>query len=63
MLTDWRAPAAQAFYRATAAHRDDVVRRRHLVTRGRSVTGIEDEVLDLAALGGEDGDQPTRCPA
>ena len=39
MLTDWRAPAAQAFYRATAAHRDDVVRRRHLVTRGRSVTG------------------------
>ncbi|WP_298459677.1 AAA family ATPase [uncultured Cellulomonas sp.] len=51
MLTDWRAPAAQAFYRATAAHRDDVVRRRHLVTRGRSVTGIEDEVLHLAALG------------
>ncbi|GAA2728544.1 HelD family protein [Cellulomonas aerilata] len=57
MLTDWRAPAAQAFYRATAAHRDDVVRRRHLVTRGRSVTGIEDEVLDLASLGaGDDGD-------
>ncbi|WNB84868.1 AAA family ATPase [Cellulomonas sp. ATA003] len=54
MLTDWRAPAAQAFYRATAAHRDDVVRRRHLVTRGRSVTGIEDEVLDLAALDGAD---------
>jgi DNA helicase IV len=54
MLTDWRAPAAQAFYRATAAHRDDVVRRRHLVTRGRSVTGIEDEVLDLAALGPDD---------
>ena len=54
MLTDWRAPAAQAFYRATAAHRDDVVRRRHLVTRGRTVTGIEDEVLDLAALGADD---------
>src|SRR3712207_5511227 len=58
MLTDWRAPAAQAFYRATAAHRDDVVRRRHLVTRGRTVTGVEDEVLDLASLpeaGGDDG--------
>jgi len=57
MLTDWRAPAAQAFYRATAAHRDDVRRRRHLVTRGRTVTGIEDEVLDLASLEGtQDGD-------
>ncbi|NMR20629.1 AAA family ATPase [Cellulomonas fimi] len=51
MLTDWRAPAAQAFYRATAAHPDGVVRRRHLVTRGRSVTGLEDEVLDLDAIG------------
>ncbi|WP_024288732.1 AAA family ATPase [Cellulomonas sp. KRMCY2] len=50
LLTDWRAPAAQAFYRATAAQPDGVVRRRHLVTRGRTVTGLEDEVLDLAAL-------------
>ncbi|WP_448060107.1 HelD family protein [Cellulomonas hominis] len=50
MLTDWRAPAARAFYRATAAQPDGVVRRRHLVTRGRSVTGVEDEVLDLDAL-------------
>lgn len=51
LLTDWRARAAQAFYRATAAHSDGVVRRRHLITRGRSVTGIEDEVLDLDSLG------------
>ena len=50
LLTDWRAPAAQAFYRATAAQTDGVVRRRHLVTRGRSVTGLEDEVLDLDLL-------------
>ena len=50
LLTDWRAPAAQAFYRATAAHPDDVVRRRHLITRGRSVLSLEDEVLDLDAL-------------
>ncbi|MEV7973089.1 AAA family ATPase [Cellulomonas sp. NPDC089187] len=49
LLTDWRAPAAQAFYRATAAHPDGVVLRRHLVTRGRSVTGVEDELLDLSA--------------
>lgn len=50
MLTDWRAPAAQAFYRATAARPDGVVQRRHLVTRGRRVTGLEDEVLDLSLL-------------
>ncbi|HQY33491.1 AAA family ATPase [Actinotalea sp.] len=50
LLTDWRAPAAQAFYRATAAQPDGVVRRRHLVTRGRTVTGLEDEVLDLTSL-------------
>ena len=33
LLTDWRAPAAQAFYRATAARPEGVVRRRHLVCR------------------------------
>jgi DNA helicase IV len=54
LLTDWRAPAAQAFYRATAAHPDGVVRRRHVVTRGRTVTSVEDEVLDLDLL--TDGD-------
>jgi DNA helicase IV len=51
LLTDWRAPAAQAFYRATAARPEGVLLRRHLVTRGRAVTGVEDEVLDLAAVG------------
>ena len=55
LLTDWRAPAAQAFYRATAAQPDGVVRRRHLVTRGRRVTGLEDDVLDLEALGSQEG--------
>ena len=47
LLTDWRAPAAEAFYRATALAPFDVRRRRHLVTTGRQVTGIEDELLDL----------------
>lgn len=55
LLTDWRAPAAQAFYRATSAQPDGVLRRRHLVTRGRVVTGLEDEVLDLAALVADEG--------
>lgn len=50
LLTDWRAPAAEPFYRATAARPDGVVRRRHLVTRGRRVTGVEDEILDLDAF-------------
>lgn len=50
ILTDWRAPAAQPFYRATAVHPDGVLRRRHLVTRARQVVSLEDEVLDLDAL-------------
>ncbi|MCL2422574.1 MAG: AAA family ATPase [Micrococcales bacterium] len=48
LLTDWRAPAARAFYQATAVHPDGVRRRRHLVTHAREVTGVEDEVLDLS---------------
>jgi len=51
LLTDWRAPAARPFYQATAAHPQGVTRRRHIQTRGRSVVGIEDDVLDLDALG------------
>ncbi len=53
LLTDWRAPAARPFYQATAAQPGDVVRRRHLVTRARRVTGVEDEVLDLERLDAE----------
>ncbi len=47
---DWRAPAAEPFYQATAAAPDGVVRRRHLGSQDRTVTSIEDEVLDLDAL-------------
>ncbi|WP_448071692.1 HelD family protein [Georgenia yuyongxinii] len=46
LLVDWRAPSARPFYQATAAHPGDVVRRRHLMTRARSVIGVEDELLD-----------------
>jgi DNA helicase IV len=52
LLIDWRAPAARLFYQATAATPGDVVRRRHLTTRGRSVVAIEDEVLDLDNIDG-----------
>jgi DNA helicase IV len=50
LLVDWRAPAAQPFYRATWADPEGVVRRRHLRTRGREVLGIEDDVLDPESL-------------
>ncbi|MCW2524958.1 MAG: ATP-dependent helicase [Frankiales bacterium] len=50
LLVDWRAPAAEPFYQATAAHPQDVIRRRQLSSRGRRVTGVQDEVLDLAAF-------------
>jgi hypothetical protein len=50
LLVDWRAPAAQPFYRATAAAPGDVVRRRHLRTRGRAIVAIDDDVLNLDAL-------------
>jgi len=50
LLVDWRAPAAQPFYRATPAAPCGVVRRRHLRTRARVVLDIDDDVLDLDAL-------------
>ncbi len=50
LLTDWRAPAARAFYAATAAQPGGVVNRRHLTTRGRTVIAIEDDVLDVERL-------------
>ncbi|MFJ8582831.1 HelD family protein [Micromonospora sp. NPDC093277] len=49
LLMDWRAPAARAFYLATAANPQGVRRRRNLRTRERKVTGLNDEVLDIAA--------------
>ncbi len=49
LLMDWRAPAARPFYTATAASPEGIRRRRHLRTRRREVTGIDDEILDLDA--------------
>jgi hypothetical protein len=54
LLVDWRAPAARRFYAATPVSPGDVVRRRHLSTRGRTVTGLDDEVFDLDALSDAD---------
>ena len=40
---DWRAPAAEAFYRATGSEPMGLSRRRHFVTRGQELLGVEDE--------------------
>nr|WP_026875977.1 AAA family ATPase [Jiangella gansuensis] len=50
LLIDWRAPAAEPFYRATAADHGDVVRRRHIQTKLRTVLSVDDEVFDLDAM-------------
>ncbi|KQU06179.1 helicase [Rhodococcus sp. Leaf7] len=47
LLYDWRAPMARPFYLATPAAPEGVVRRRHIRTRSRRVTGVADEYLDL----------------
>ncbi|RBY91025.1 helicase [Blastococcus sp. TF02A-30] len=52
LLVDWRAPAAQPFYTATALHDLGVRRRRHIRTRGRTVVSIADETLDLTDADG-----------
>ena len=52
LLVDWRAPAARPFYQATSAEPDGVVRRRHISTRNRRVTALEDELLDASGAKG-----------
>jgi DNA helicase IV len=46
-LIDWRAPAARPFYAATPRDPAGLIRRRHIYTRNRTVTGVDDEVFDL----------------
>jgi len=46
LLIDWRAPAASVFYQATPADPMNVVRRRILRSRGETVIGVEDDLLD-----------------
>ncbi len=57
LVIDWRAPAAEPFYRATPEDPRGVVRRRVLHCRGRRVVDIEDDLLipdarpDLTVIG------------
>jgi DNA helicase IV len=53
-LIDWRAPAARPFYAATPRNPEGLVRRRHIYTRRRTVTGLDDEVFNLDKLSDTD---------
>jgi DNA helicase IV len=55
VLLDWRAPASRAYYVATAAHPENMRRRRQFHTRGRRVVDFTDEVLGRPG-GDERGD-------
>ncbi|HYN97675.1 MAG TPA: UvrD-helicase domain-containing protein, partial [Pilimelia sp.] len=49
LVMDGRAPAAAAFYQATAADPRGVVRRRTIQSSGEKVTNVSDDLLDPAA--------------
>ncbi|MGH9181712.1 MAG: HelD family protein, partial [Acidimicrobiales bacterium] len=53
LVMDWRAPAAEPFYRATGAHPMGLVRRRHLTLRGRKVVRLDDELLTAPGANGD----------
>jgi len=53
LVVDWRAPAAEAFYRATGRHPMGLTRRRHFILRDRRLVGIDDELLGSRAFGGD----------
>jgi DNA helicase IV len=53
ILLDWRVPQASAFYQATAANPMGTRARRHLVSKGRRVIRVEDEIFDASLLEGD----------
>lgn len=55
VVVDWRAPIAEAFYRATGRDPMGLVRRRHFTTRGQTLIDVDDELFGAAAQGLDDG--------
>jgi DNA helicase IV len=45
LVVDWRAPAAEPFYRATGREPLGLRRRRHFLTEGRVLVDLEDELF------------------
>ncbi|WP_151641337.1 AAA family ATPase [Corynebacterium sp. 11A] len=58
LLLDWRAPMARPFYLATTVNPAGVHRRRHIRTRGRTVTAVDEERLVGQSPATSDGDAP-----
>ncbi len=57
LVVDWRAPAAEPFYRATGRHPMGLRLRRHLICEGRKLLQIHDEHLtgdEADEVGGTD---------
>lgn len=50
ILLDWRVPQASAFYQATAKTPMGAKARRHLISQGRHLVRIEDELFDSELL-------------
>ena len=57
VLTDWRASAAEPFYRATPAAPRGVVARRHLRSKDRTVVDFDDDAFGVSALEGRDSSE------
>ncbi|MFF1905675.1 HelD family protein [Kitasatospora sp. NPDC058218] len=55
LLTDWRASAAEPFYRATPAAPGGVTGRRHLRSKGRTIVDFDDDAFGVGALDGRAG--------
>jgi DNA helicase IV len=53
ILLDWRVPQASAFYQATAATPLGARARRHLISKGRDIIRIEDDIFDPDLLDGD----------
>jgi DNA helicase IV len=56
LVVDWRAPVAEAFYRATGRAPMGLRLRRHFATEGRRLLAIEDELFAVDGAAEADGD-------
>ncbi len=55
VVVDWRAPIAEAFYRATGVDPMGLHRRRHFATRGSKLLGIDDELFGSTTAALDEG--------
>lgn len=60
VVVDWRAPVAEAFYRATGLEPMGLERRRYFATRGHTLLGIDDELFGPLADSNQSNDSTIR---